>query len=321
MEDNAILLSVESDSKAVADSIILVENTSSPQDHIELMERAHGTPRDHMLRRFLQNNDINENTPADKLYAVITYYYENETELLNDFDVYRHMALVEGVSQARAQRRAEWGQALTGMLSVGAQVVDVYQQQAKAEREAKQAQAERNRQQRIQERAEANQQAQDAARQYVQGANRSYANSGNSRQVGSKSDLYTSDPSWNKTIDLMVQQQGLEKTAQMVQQMRANKAQSSQTSQSSYSPTAGTGNPDGTLLTAVTVNRTLIYINVKGGSITHYATGKDGLGKYNWRYIGSASITTINMTPYEAQFGKEYSRAANISGVGYVFFN
>jgi hypothetical protein len=119
----------------------------------------------------------------------------------------------------------------------------------------------------------------------------------------------------------MVQQHGLEKTAQMVQQMKANNAQASQTALTSYPASSGTGDPDGTLVSAITVNRTQIYINVKGGSITHYATGKDSLGKYNWRIVGSASITNINMTPYEAQFGKEYSRAANISGIGYVFFN
>ena len=304
-------------------SVILSLVLSTPlafAQHEELMEQVHGIPQDFMLQLFLQNNNIDENTSLEKLHEVIAFYNEHESELLYEYDVERHKTIVAGVSQARAARQAQWGQALTGMLSGVAQAVDVSHQQAKAEREAKQAQAERNRQQKIQERTAANQQALDAARQSSQTASNP-SNYTSTVSVGSKRDLYTSDPAWNKSIDMMVQQHGLEKTAQMVQQMKANNAQASQTALTSYPASSGTGDPDGTLVSAITVNRTQIYINVKGGSITHYATGKDSLGKYNWRIVGSASITNINMTPYEAQFGKEYSRAANISGIGYVFFN
>ena len=304
---------------------LILSSTLAFAQHEELMEKAHGIPRDHMLRMLLENNGIDENTPIDKLQEVVAYYYEHEAELLNDYDVNRHVSLVEGVSQTRAARQAQWGQALTGIVSAVGQAVDISQQKAKAEREAKQVQAEMQRQQRIQERKAANQMAQEAAQQYSQNAANSLHSSTSADHqgyAGSKNDLYTSDPAWNKTVDLMVQQHGLEKTNQMVQQMRSSNSQASaQSTQSSYQASSGTGNPVGTILSAVTTNKTMIYINVKGGSVTHYATGKDSLGQYKWNYVGNAPITNINMTPYDAQFGKEFSRAANLSGVGYVFFN
>lgn len=290
-----------------------------------LVERAHGIPRDQMLRLLLSNNGIDENSPIEKVQEIVSYYYEHEDELLYGYDVERHRYLVEGVSQARAQRQAEWGRVFTGMVSGLSQVVDNAQRQASAEREAKKAQAEYSRQQKIQERIAADQQAQNIARQSSQEAANSLHSSTSAAlpgYAGSKNDLYTSDPAWNKTVDLMVQQHGLEKTSRMVQEMKASNSQAAnQSTLSSYQTSYGTGDPDGTILSAITTNRTMIYINVKGGSVTHYAWGKDILGKYNWNFVGSAPITNINMTPYDTQFGKEYSRAANISGLGYVFFN
>jgi hypothetical protein len=299
--------------------LLMLSSTFAFAQHEELMERAHGIPQDQMLQRLLQNNGVNENTTPERLQELIAYYYEHEADLLYEYDVERHKVIVEGVSQARAARQAQWGQAMAGVLSGVAQGVEASQQQARAEKEAK----EQARAQRV-----ASQQAQAAADRQQMLQSQSNTNSAyvdpsaiSTGSTGSKRDLYTSDPAWNKTVDLLVQQHGLEKARQMVQQMRANNTQAPQPAQSSYQTTSGTGNPVGTIVTAVTANRTMIYININGSSITHYATGKDSLGKYNWQYVGAVSTTSINMTPYEAQFGKEYSRAANINGVGYVFFN
>ena len=298
---------------------LLLSSTLSFAQHEELMEQAHGLPRDHMLQAFLESNGVDANSSLESLHEAIAFYNEHEAELLYEYDVERHKMIVAGVSQTRAARQAQWGQALTGMLSGVAQAVDASQQQAKAEREAKQAKAERDRQQRIQERTAANQQALAAAQQYSQAA----ADPNNFRSTsssGSIRDLYTSDPAWNRSLDMMVQQHGVEKTRQMVQEMKARNTQSNQSSYSTQQ-TGSSGPVNGTILMAITTSRTQIYVNVVAGEITHYATGKDMLGKYNWQYVGRASITGINMTPYEAQFGKEYSRAANINGIGYVFFN
>lgn len=315
-------------------------------DGIYLMERAHGLPRDHMLQAFLESNGIDANSSLEFLHEAITFYNEHEAELLFDYDVERHKSIVAGVSQARAARQAQWGQALTGVLSGVAQAVDVSQQQAKAEREAKRAQAERDQQQKIQERNAANQQAQDAARQSAQdAANRFNSNTASvsSEQVKSKSDLYTSDPSWNKAIDLMVQQHGLEKTAQIVQQRREEAVQeSTQASQQSYewqqntaqlqnsqlqnaqgqqNSRANTGSfSQKTIISAITTSRTQIYITIERGIITCYATRKDDMGRYNWNY-GNYNIRDIKYSPYYLQFRNEYSKTAIIDGVGHVFFN
>ena len=304
--------------------------------HEELMERAHGVPRDRMLQAFLESNNIDENTSLEKLQEAVAYYYENEDRLLFDYDVERHKVIVSGVSQARASRQAQWGQALNGMLSGVAQAVDISQQQAKAEREAKQAQAERDRQQRLQARAAEKQ----AATSQSSSVDPSVYTAAANARSNSIQDLYTSDMNWNRTLDLMVRQYGVEKTRQKVQEMRASEIQDrAQAQQQSYElqqksadnqraavttarnqTSLSSGSSGEMITTAITTNRTQIYLLIEGGKVNSYATGKDAMGKYNWKYVG-VGINDIKLTPYGSQFGNEYSRAANIIGVGYVFFN
>ena len=79
--------------------------------------------------------------------------------------------------------------------------------------------------------------------------------------------------------------------------------------------------PDnGTVISAITGDRTQIYILLKDGVVNSYARRKDSLGRFNWTYVNTM-ITDIKYTPYYKQFENEYAKAANISGIGYVFFN
>ena len=72
-----------------------------------------------------------------------------------------------------------------------------------------------------------------------------------------------------------------------------------------------------------TSSRKSIFLLVHSGSgkVTHYSSGnKDRQGNYVWK-SSNASILDIKNTSYMAQFGNDYSYAANIGGLGYVFFN
>lgn len=313
--------------------------------HENLMEQAHGIPRDQMLLLLLKNNGFDENTPPDTLQQVIAYYYEHEADLLYEYDVERHKRLTARISQERAEKQAQWGQALTGILSGVSQAVDIAQQQAKIDREAaRQEQEERKRQQQIQLQAQAAA-IQSMTSSTVDPSVYTTTAASNNTRNGSIQDLYTSDASWNKALDLMVQQNGVERTRRMVQEMRAQEMQeridATQQSyalqqQSANNQTAaireaeklitnssnGISSSNGITTTAITTNRTQLYILIDGVQevVLGYARGKDSLGRLNWTYL-KAPIMDIKYTPYQVQFGKEYSRAANIGGVGYVFFN
>ena len=106
--------------------------------------------------------------------------------------------------------------------------------------------------------------------------------------------------------------------------MRARQSQNEQPStalQSSSSSNDGSS-PIGTVISAITTSRTIITLQIQGSYVTHYATGgKNMMGKYDWKNIGRSPIQSIRMTPYDSQFGRDYSHAANIKGIGYVFFN
>lgn len=295
--------------------LLLMSSSLALAQHVELIEVAHGISSSHMLYLFLENNSIDGNTPKEKVKELIDYYNEHEEELLVEFDVNRHISLIEGISQAKLATKEQ-------ALSVLAQIVDGAQEAAYAAQ-----------QQRMNEKAAAQQRQVENAmpqqrQQIAAGSNYStfdylpsYSNSSSSGSSASLRDLYTSDQTWNSTVDKLAQQYGPERARQMIQQMKQANNQTPQSGQSSHQATSGTRNPDGTIVTAITTNRTMVYINVQGGSVTHYATGKNTLGEFNWNYVGRAPISSINMTQYNEQFGREYSRAANINGIGYVFFN
>lgn len=253
-------------------------------------------------------------------------YLSREAEYLAQFDELRHKALLEAFQQAQNAKIANIVGAVTGAAGL-AQVISNDQKRVDAENEAKAkaaaaASLEKSRQRNAKLDAE-RQAGYEATKQAYSNSSSASGQAYNSTSNnGSVKDLYTSDPTWNRTVDQLNQQYGPEKTRQMVKEMRAQQAQSTQTTQTTTSTNRDGSIPGSTVLTAVTANRTLVYIQINSGSITHYATGgKNQMGEYNWNYAGKVSIQNINMTSYASQFGKDYSHAANINGVGYVFFN
>lgn len=300
--------------------------------HEDLILKYHEKNNDFTLKALFKNvGVIDNNTSAEELLEVIAQFYQ-EKDIVNELDQKRHEYLVEGVSNARAKRRAKawdsFSQIVTPMLEIpGLIAADNARSEARAKAEAAE--------------------SMEKARQYwddvnakhqadVEAANQIMSSSGVSTSStransGSVRDLYTSDMNWNKMVDNLNQQYGPEKTRQMVQEMRNQQIQdrTQATSQSSewqqksaenqrVSPPQH-GHANG-VTTAVTTGRTQIYLDIQGGFVQSYATRKDAMGNYNWKYVG-AGITEVSLTPYGSQFGNEYSKAANILGIGYVFFN
>lgn len=133
------------------------------------------------------------------------------------------------------------------------------------------------------------------------------------------SDLLTSDPEWNKSIHFSVQQYGVEKTREIVNQRRANDYQQSVQSNSNYSSPQSN---DGQVISAVTSSRTQVYIRVNSmRNITAYSMGVDPFGKRKWNnllpYVPSRECRLENIT---GNMGREFKYTAIINNIR-IFFN
>ena len=309
---------------AVICILFLVSSWAFAQNE-HLMMKCHGKTPDYakeIILQLIQENNGQSLTQED-LEDFEKQYSENTKAFLEEFDKVRHKQLLMSFQQAQNAKWQAIGSAFGGVVGI-AQAISNDQQrvnaESKARAEAESAAREQARQESI--RAYNQQNQQTATNTYGSIETRASQTSTGNNSNGSVKDLYTSDPTWNRTVDQLNQQYGPEKTRQMVNEMRAQQAQSSQANQTTQSTNKDGSIPGSTVLTAVTTNRTLVYIQINSGSITHYATGgKNQMGEYNWNYAGKVSIQNINMTSYASQFGKDYSHAANINGVGYVFFN
>ena len=320
--------------KTVSVLLLLLISVMAIGQNENLMEKCHGITRDYVMRAFFEAAGINENASNEAIQEATTYYHQNEAEIIAQFDLSRHQRQVEGVAQARAERQANAFSIITsGIANVSSAITSSIERE-RQEAAAKQQAQELARKQAMMERINA-QAAEDqarAARMSQSSQSIITQRQTNNGSNGSIKDLYTSDMSWNKMLDNLVAQHGVEKTRQIVQQLRNERMQSAQSSSStqeysgvntSTQPSVGSS-PSGTVVTAITSSRSIIRLNIQAGSITHYAQGgKDAVGGYNWVYVGNTSIQNMNMAPIDIQntFGKEYSRMANLPKIGYVFFN
>ena len=128
-----------------------------------------------------------------------------------------------------------------------------------------------------------------------------------SQSQGSYNDLLTSDPTWNQQVIMSVQQYGVEKTREIINQQRINQQQLEST----------TGGYGGEIISAVTSNRRAIKIQIRdrkiGGKIVAYSEGGNFAGKQQW--IGTQSLIqkcTSNL---------EYKYTAYIKGLGNIYFD
>lgn len=263
----------------------------------------------------------------EQFESFVDEYRANEQSFLSQLDALRHDSLIQAFQKKRNAKLAKLANLMENGINI-AQFIHEDQKRVDAENKSR-AQAEAAA---SLEKSRQYWQNIDAERQAgIEATKQKYSNSsstqssqtyGSSTNSGSVRDLYTSDPAWNRTVDQLNQKYGPEKTRQMVKEMRAQQAQSSLATQTAPSTNRDGSIPGSTVLTAITANRTLVYIQINSGSITHYATGgKNQMGEYNWKSAGRTSIQNISMTSYANQFGRDYSHAANINGVGYVFFN
>ena len=304
--------------------------------------QCHGKNQDYVMLSIFQLAG-GDNISQEDFEDYSQQYHENEAAFIAKFDDIRHKEIIQSVQQARSQRLASLAGVLGGAVGIAETIAnDVSKTNAESKaRAAAEAEASREKSRQYWSSIDAERQANIAANnQSSTSMAQNQTTSDNTK--GSIRDLYTSDPTWNSMVDKLNQQHGPEKTRQIVQEMRAKQAEdraqaekeSFKAQQSSAEKQAANvqeaakvvnGNANtsetnkGDAISAITANRTHIYLLSDGGVILGYAMGKDSMGRFNWNYL-KAQITDLKYTPYYEKFKNEYSKAAFINGVGYVFF-
>ena len=129
-------------------------------------------------------------------------------------------------------------------------------------------------------------------------------------------DLLTSDPEWNRQIQLMVQQYGVEKTRQMVKQYRAQQGQQNYGNQNYNNQ-----NSERVIQGVYVYGNQLAVIRLRyfGGKITHISTSKDMMGREQWQQIYPDNPHPT-MSIQDGQLAREYKYKISAGGT-VIYFN
>lgn len=120
------------------------------------------------------------------------------------------------------------------------------------------------------------------------------------------SDLYTADGNYNTALQLEAQAHGEAYVRQKVKEQRSNAI-----AQSNNSNNIGVSQER--VITAITENRTQLYIKINGSFIVGYSKGINQLGKHDWTFVPNVSYTkTMN--------NREFTYTANVGGTR-IYFN
>lgn len=185
--------------------------------------------------------------------------------------------------------------------------------QQKAEKEA---QLRAERQARI---AQNNQQLAELKATSTRKVDNSISTRSNTISQSSYSDLLTSDATWNTQVQLMVQQYGIEKTREMVKQMRESDYQ--QSVQIGKNTPAFVSSND-RVISAVNSNRVQVKIKVRGDVIVAYSTGLDPMTQQQqWTpSIPHANIHKTGAgTHYTGDLAREFSYTASVGNMQIYF--
>lgn len=184
------------------------------------------------------------------------------------------------------------------------------QQQAEKERQWA---AERAAQQQAQQRAQALAQQNVRVTSSMSTQQSSYSSS----SQGSVSDLFTSDPAWNRQVQLWEMQYGAAKTREIVAQHRASQQQSSQ----SMSVTAGVTEQ---IVSAITADRKQINIKVRGSQVVAYSLGYSEFNVLEQRWENLVPVASIQETrmrnDLDSRLRAEFTHTAEI-GSTRIYFN
>lgn len=138
------------------------------------------------------------------------------------------------------------------------------------------------------------------------------------KSQGSYNDLLTSDAAWNTQVQMWVQQYGVEKTREMVNQKRASDYQQSV---QSYKNNSNMQSNNERIISAITSNRRQFYIKVKAYSIVAYSEGLNQIGEHDWKNIIPVNYVKTGVgTPYTGDITREFKYTARINKIQ-IYFN
>ena len=134
---------------------------------------------------------------------------------------------------------------------------------------------------------------------------------------GGVSDLFTSDPAWNRQVQLWEMQYGAAKTREIVAQHRASQQQSSQ----SMSVTAGVTEQ---IVSAITADRKQINIKVRGSQVVAYSLGYSEFNVLEQRWENLVPVASIQETrmrnDLDSRLRAEFTHTAEIGNTR-IYFN
>lgn len=225
------------------------------QESINLIFKYNGFIDDPYKLSFIASN-ISSKSEEEEIAELSEYYVQNEKEILYSFDCNTFLQYINEIAKAKEERKQQIAAGWNMLMDATVAGVSA----------AKQRKAEINNQKALQK---AEQQAQmdrlkaqnkQKAAAFREMQNSSYHSSNKQQAYNTQSgynDLLTSDPNWNKQIQMSVQQYGIEKTRQKIKEGKITKNQIN----------TAAGGYNGKVISAVTESRQAIKIQLRGNNI------------------------------------------------------
>ena len=291
---------------------------------VSFIQQFYGYSSNPYLDDFIKYN-LPENASQEDLNIIVNYYTQNKRTIITSFDKEVLLPIWRGQRDVEKKKAEKFVNAVSTIVQVAVettpQIIANIEQQKAIE---KQEEAIRKEEQRAQLQAMMAQNKQKYAEFQAMSNTKVYSSDSQSNTSsyttqGSYNDLLTSDPNWNKQVQMMVQQYGVEKTREIVKQKQANDYR--QSIQSSNSSSYNQSVSEKTI-SAVTSNRQQIKIKVRGNSVIAYSNGLDQVGKQNWISVvpgAGISRTGAGSLYSTGNLNKEFSYTANVNGTQIYF--
>ena len=279
---------------------------------INFIHQFYGYDNKPHLKAFILSN-LPTNASSEEIKLAEDYYIQNKAEIISAYDKAIYLPTWREYVNVEKKKSEKFINTISTIIAVAEEVtpqiitniqqINDIEKQEKAAMETQwraeqQARAAQNKQKYAEFQAMTNKKVHSSDYQ---------SNTSSYRTQGSYNDLLTSDPDWNKQVQMWVQQYGVEKTREMINQQRTQQRQMEAT----------TGGFGGHIISAVTEYRRTIKIQVRdkqiGGRIVAYSLGGDFAGKQQWR----PTDTTIS----KCTSNLEFQYTSYIQGVGNIYFD
>ena len=266
------------------------------------------------------NSNLSEGTSNEDIQKIIDFYIQHEEEILSRFDLESHLIYVQKATKETEQKAIQIQNSSNAITNAVMGMIEQNRQE-KVLKEQEKAIKKEEQWERLQATTAANKQKYAEFQTMTNKKASTSSNSYQSRSTsqGSYNDLLTSDPNWNKQVQMWVQQYGVEKTREIVNQKRASDYQ--QSVQSSHSNSYNQSMSD-RIISAATSSRQQLKIKVRGNSVIAYSNGIDQLGRQEWTPVlpgAGISRTGAGSLYSTGDLSKEFSYTANINGTQIYF--